>query len=162
MGRFKFVIILVLLSMLTGCAFAPVTRPDLNIYNPIKQRSYSTDRVTSIALVQKALANMGYQVASANVSTSEIISSSRLIQSVGKADCGTWNAGPVTGQVTSIMKVKVVEEANQSLVILDHHITTLFTGKNLYGMTTRQEHYRCASKGDTERLFFNEMDNLTK
>jgi len=63
-------------------------------------------------------------------------------------DCGKWNGKTIAGTGMSVIKVTTEPRgADETSFRLEHSCTAKFTGKNLFGDTTREETYQCASRG---------------
>jgi hypothetical protein len=143
--------------LLNACAFSAVKRP-----NPVqyagsfkKTTTIEGTKASGMQLSKEVLGVMGYEVSNANDDLGLI--RSKVVQVVvpETCDCGTWNMAPVGGSGDSVLQVTVqaVNDAEVNLT-LEHSCGTNFKGQNLYGATTRQETYQCASRGVVERLFW--------
>jgi len=136
-----------------GCAFSAVRRPDPKpIALPYDQ---------AVEACRAAAEAIGYQIHSASPAAGIVRTSPRPVQIPELCDCGTWNMDKVTGSAFSTLIATVSAQGNDtSVVTLDNECSTTFTGRNLYGMVTRQEAYRCASKGAMERDFWAMLDRI--
>ena len=145
---------------LASCAFAPVNRPTVSKYSVRNQELFEIPKKELLDLAQKALIAMGYQP-SLVTEDGPILTATRRVLSQQNCDCGTWNGVPVEGNVDSVITIKVLpQKKGKNAVFIDSNFTVLFTGKNIYGMTTRQETYRCTSLGVVENLFWSQMNDL--
>lgn len=145
---------------LNACAFAPVERPKVD-HNRRYERTYQLDLAQTFQAAKQAADTMGYGIQSSDQDLGEIVTFPKQIKVGGNADCGTWNGSPISGNVASTLEIRV-EKAGKaaSRVHLEHLLKGQFTGRNLYGMVTRQERYFCASHGVVERQYLAVLDEI--
>lgn len=151
-----------LVISLASCAFAPVNRPPVNKYSVRNQEVFEIPKKELLDMAQKALNSMGYQT-SLVTDNGPVATATMSVLTQQNCDCGTWNNSPIQGKADSLITVKVLAQKDgRNAVFIDANFTVLFTGRNIYGMTTRQESYRCASLGLVENLFWSQMNDLIK
>lgn len=64
------------------------------------------------------------------------------------------------GSADSQIKLNLTSQGGETRVALEHVCGTTFRGQNLYGATTRQETYQCASRGNIEREFWDKFERI--
>jgi hypothetical protein len=148
--------ILLLWAVLSGCAFSPVSKPDPGRYLATVPRAatFEATEAQVIDACKSALEAIGYSVQTANADVGLVRTQVAPILVPQNCDCGSWNLAPVTGTADSVLEVRVKSLAGGLTgVEVEHLCGTRFAGQNLYGATTVQEVYRCASKGFAEKKF---------
>lgn len=148
---------------LQACAFSPVARVNYDRYYNQFPRTKTVPGESSAMLdaVRSSLEGMGYPDVKVNSDLAEVRTGSLAVPTPEACDCGTWNGSPVRGTAESAVLVKVTAAASDEVqVAIEQSCGTLFRGQNLYGATTRQEAYRCASRGAVERKFWETLDRV--
>jgi hypothetical protein len=152
------VVALAVLLQLTGCAFAGVSRPNPALYaSSIPRESFfKASEAQVLDAAKSALEAMGYTIQTVNNDVGLVRTNPTAILIPANCDCGTWNLSPVSGTADSVLEVRTKVSASGLVTTaqLEHLCGAHFRGQNLYGATTRDETYRCASKGFAEKKFF--------
>jgi hypothetical protein len=147
---------------LTGCAFSPVDRPSIEKYKPkvivaAFPRMLKSDGMDISAA---ALRSVGYEVGASTPELGEVKSTARNVMVPQLCDCGSWNGTQITGTAESMISITVEDHGTESAVLKINHVcATNFKGQNLFGATTRNETYQCASTGSMENQL---LDNFRK
>ena len=153
---------LILLS-LASCAFAPVSRPNKEKIegNILRQISCESDPATALPIASEALRSMGYEILWENKELFSILTKDKVVDTTNICDCGKWNFSKVNG--TAITTIEIQIEPNKkggSIINITPKFKTTFTGRNLFGLTTRTETYECASTGKLETEFWQMFSKL--
>ena len=157
--------VLLVFSLLavSSCAFSPVERPKVTADQGSKHRQVKLPRKQAIELACLAATSMGYDILSVDHSSGYIKTNVKPMPIAGNAHCGSWNGTPIKGMATSAMFIKVlVLSQNTSLIKVTGLFGTRFKGRNLYGMVTRDETFRCASMGNLEYKYLEVVERLAK
>lgn len=155
--------LLLALSSLAACAFAPVERPIVNDNAGSQQRFVNLPPDQAFKVAELAAKSMGYDILISNKAGGYLKTNAKSIPVQGNTDCGAWHGVPVHGTVASALVVKVANlKDNQSSVSVFGFYATKFQGRNLYGMVTREETYRCASLGSIENTYMDVLTGLAK
>jgi hypothetical protein len=144
------------LVVLSGCAFSPVSKPDPGKYlaSVAKAATYEATEAQVLDASKSSLEAMGYGIQTVNADVGLVRTQVAPILVPQNCDCGSWNLSPVSGTADSVLEVRVKTLAGGlSGVEVEHLCGTRFAGQNLYGATTVQEVYRCASRGYAEKKF---------
>lgn len=153
--------ILLILPLLSSCAFSPVTKPIDETKEATKiTRQYSISPEEAFSVSRKSLKLVGYKESMALAEEGVIKTEPSLGKVTDQYDCGTWNGRVITGSCDSTALVNISESVNGSNISMETTCVTSFTGKNLWGMTTRKETFDCKSNGKLEELFFRNVDTL--
>ena len=105
-----------------------------------------------------ALQGMGYEIQSVTEELGQLRTKVRAVATPKTCDCGTWNGSEVSGNAESSFVVTTAAQGTEKVILrIEHTCATTFTGRNLYGGTTRQETYQCASRGIVERQFWDTL-----
>ena len=148
-------------SFLSACAFAPVERPVIDQSQPKPNRYFKMSKDDLYEVCKITAMNMGYSIDHEDPAQGLIRTGLKKIDVSGNANCGTWNGSQINGRAASALEIKVKSLAeNKSMVTLDLRIAARFLGRNLYGMVTRDETYRCSSLGQLENQFFSSVGIL--
>jgi hypothetical protein len=150
---------------LFGCAFSAVNRPNPNLYSRTIKKSETLDgtKASGMKLAKDVLGVMGYEILNSNDDLGLIQTRAASVMVPQICDCGTWNLDPVGGVAESVLKVTVQAiSADKFSVDLEHVCGTNFKGQNLYGATTRQETYQCASRGSVEGKFWETLEKIVE
>lgn len=151
-----------LLACTTGCAFAPVAKVNYDSYFSQfpRERTVPLPAKEVFVAARKALGAMGYEMQAETPELGTMLTKVIQVPIPTTCDCGSWNFNPVTGTADSQIKVILYPAADSTRIVIDHGCGTRFTGQNLYGATTVNEVYRCASRGLVERDFWDKFDRL--
>ena len=154
-----------LLVVLSSCAFAPVSRPDLSKYHgqyPLLETfPISVEEGTKAA--KNTLKVMGLEVQTAIPRIGLVRSKKTIIPVPDFCDCGTWNGKEISGDAEAILVVDVQPAGSgETTFELVFECILNFKGKNWYGATTRRETYACASKGYIENYFWTILGRTIK
>jgi len=149
---------------LGGCAFSGVDRPPIeknvaqNVINEFP-RSMSKDEAMDIA--RSALQSSGFELASFTPELAEVRTKARQVPIPAACDCGTWNGAVVQGTAMATYLITVdTPPGDKTLVKANFTCGTTFTGRNLYGATTKVETYQCASTGQMEQQFWEKFRQI--
>jgi hypothetical protein len=159
MGRL--LVVVMTLSLLTGCAFSPVRKVDPVQYlgSFVSDRPVPLGTQEALDAAKGAAEAMGYSTQSVTPELGQLRTAALQVQIPEVCDCGSWNLDPVRGTADSLLVVRVTAAAGGgSVVHVEHLCGTSFSGQNLYGATTRRDTYQCASRGLVEGRF---LDTLT-
>lgn len=147
---------------LTGCAFSSVDRPNVQQFKtritsanfPLLQKGDALD------IAGAAMRSIGFEVGSSTPELGEVKSAAKPALVPLVCDCGSWNGTQISGTADSVFSVSI-ERSGTSDALLKFNIAcaTNFKGQNLFGATTRNETYQCASTGVLEDRF---LENFTK
>lgn len=167
MKRTSVVFFFCLLLSLSACAFAPVNRPRIDPFLSMAHGVY-TDLPAGKAkdIVIKTIDSEGYQVYRAEKRPDGWIVTTMIKPvPIGDyfCDCGDWNGTKLSGSADSRIIVTIEQTASgTSNVAVSYTYQGLFTGRNIYGMITRQEKVPCQSTGTQERQFVDLLDALVR
>lgn len=156
---------LVAMGMLAGCAFSSVTRvsPAQYAAQIKREASYSASVEQATEAAKNAIEAMGWAIQTSNPAMGVARSLVRPVTVPEVCDCGTWNGKAVAGTADSVVIVNVeTAEDGLSRVKLGVECMVNFRGTNLYGVTTRQEAYACASRGSIESTFWETYERAMK
>ncbi len=154
-------IMLTCLIFLGACAFSAVDRPQIGPQDGTMQSQFKLPPEDLYILAKITAGTMGYGILREDESTGKIVTDLKPITTVGNCECGTWNGVPVTGNVDSAMILTVSRiGAGVSSLKVQSRFAARFIGRNLYGMITRDETYRCAGTGALEKNFITTARNL--
>lgn len=157
------ILFIFVLPLLAACAFAPVDRPVINDNAGSQQRFVNLSPDQAFEVAELAAKSMGYEILTLNKAKGYLKTSAKSIPVQGNADCGAWHGVPVHGTMATVLLVKVVDlKGNQSSVSVLGFYAVKFQGRNLYGMVTREETYRCASLGSLENTYLEVFTRLAK
>ena len=153
----KCFLVITLLFLLSSCAFAPVSRPDLSKYrgqfSRLQTFPVTVDEATRAA--KETLEVMGWEVQTAVPKIGFVRSKTQTVPVPDFCDCGTWNGKEVRGDAEATLVVDLQPAASgKTEVELVIECILNFKGKIWYGATTRREIYACASKGFIENYFW--------
>ena len=167
MKRTSIFLFFCLLLSLNACAFAPVNRPRVDPYLSMAHGVYANlpaDKAKDI--VKKAIESEGYQVYhEAKRPDGWLVTTMIRPMPIGEyfCNCGDWNGTKLTGLADSRITVTIEQTASgASNVAVSYTYEGLFTGRNIYGMITRQEKVPCQSSGTQERQFIDLLDALVR
>jgi hypothetical protein len=148
MKKSIFIIASLVSISVSGCAFSPVTRPDINAnassITTSQSLKISSDKAMNAA--KSTLEALGYEIQSMTPELGQVRTKGRPILIPENCDCGKWNGTDVSGTGTDAIKVttEALGPDETSFRIADV-CGVVFTGRNLHGGITRQETYQCAS-----------------
>lgn len=145
---------------LTGCAFSPVNRPNVDRYlhQFLQSQVFATTIQGGAEASKSALEVMGYETLTVNIDIGLVRTKVRQVTLPDVCDCGTWNGGTIHGTADSTVIVNVESKTDKEVSVqVSTQCITNFTGHNLYGVTTRQETYQCASRGVVENAFWSAL-----
>ena len=154
-----------MLGALTGCAFSAVTRVNPTQYSAQikKEASYTASVEQATEAAKNAIEAMGWTIQTTNPAMGVVRSLVRPVTVPEVCDCGTWNGKAVAGTADSVIVVNVDTSAEGlSEVKVGVECMVNFRGTNLYGVTTRQEAYACASRGQVENTFWETYERAMK
>lgn len=155
--------LIVITSLVSGCAFSPVERPLIDVGQPLQNRYFDLPKTDLMEVCKVTAQNMGYSVIHEDPTSGIIRTGLKQIEIAGNANCGTWNGNQIGGFAGSAMEIKVKSLGDRkSMAEVDARFATRFQGKNLYGMVTRDESYRCASLGQLENQYFSSLTVLAE
>ena len=150
-----------LLVGLAGCAFSPVNRPRAAENSGIREKvlKYPPQRAFNLAALTAQ--SMGYRFFKADRNSLAIITMPKALPAGGNADCGTWNGRPISGSTDGCLFLEVAGLGQgESRVRVQARYVATFRGRNIYGMVTTQETFRCASLGDLEEDFLARLKRM--
>ena len=151
------------LPLLAACAFAPVDRPVIGANAGSQERLINLPQDQAFKVAELAALSMGYDILISNKASGYLKTNAKSVPVQGNADCGAWNGTPVHGTMASALEIKVSERnKNQCSVTVWGFFGTKFQGRNLYGMVTREETYRCASAGTVENTYMQVLTRLAE
>ncbi len=167
MRRTSILIILLSLLSLNACAFAPVNRPMVDPHLSMAHGVYANlPAAKAKDIVLKAIETSGYQVYREEKRPDgwEIMTMDRqVLINDYFCNCGDWNGTKLGGSADSRIIVTIEQTASgTSNVAVSYTYEGLFTGRNIYGMITRQEKVPCQSTGTQERQFIDLLDALVR
>lgn len=149
-------------ALLAGCAFSSVDRPNVEKYKPLVA-AYSFPNLQkndALDIAAAALRSIGFEVGATTPELGEVKSLARPAMVPLACDCGSWNGTQINGTADSMFSVAVANAGTENTTIRTHYAcATNFKGQNLWGATTRNETYQCASTGVIERQF---IDNFSR
>ncbi len=163
MSKVKACVVLAIFGLFQGCAFSPVRRPDPLLYKDsfVGSRVIPLPYERTLEACNSAAESIGFKIHSLSKEAGVVRTVPRPAQIPEVCDCGTWNMDPVRGWGEAALVATVREQGpGKSVVTLDNECGTNFTGRNLYGIVTRQEAYRCASRGHLEKTFWDMLDQI--
>jgi hypothetical protein len=145
-----------------SCAFSPVVRVNFDrYYNQFpREKTIASSAAETAEAAQSALQAMGYDIQAFTPELGTILTKVHSVPIPALCDCGTWNTGEVGGSADSQIKITLTSQGSDTAVAIEHGCGTTFRGQNLYGATTRQETYRCASRGNIEREFWDKLERI--
>ena len=153
----KCFLVITLFFLLSSCAFAPVSRPDLSKYRGQFSR-LQTVPVTveeGTRAAKETLEVMGWEVQAAVPKIGFVRSKTQTVPVPDFCDCGTWNGKAISADAEATLVVDVQPAGSgETTFELVFECILNFKGKNWYGATTRREIYACASKGYIENYFW--------
>jgi hypothetical protein len=161
--KLRYSVALALLLFGSGCAFSPVKRPDPGLYKSqiVGGKIVPLPYAAAIDACKAAAEAIGFGIHAVSPEAGVVRTTGREVQIPEVCDCGTWNLDQVRGTGHSVLVATVKQQNDdESLVTLDNECGAHFTGRNLYGAVTRQEAYRCASRGYLESEFWKMLDQV--
>ena len=157
------IILCLALSLLAGCAFSSVNRPQAAENSGIREHVIDYPPERAFNLVALTAQNMGYRFFKADRKSLSIITMPRELPAGGNADCGTWNGNVLRGAVDTCLFIDVAGlSAGKSRVKAQARYVATFRGRNVYGMVTTQETFRCTSLGDLEEDFLARLKQMAR
>ena len=159
----RFLSYLPITLILSGCAFASVNRPSIDLYNQniVPKETIALNSSATLDIAKDALEGMGYEIQTINKDLRLVRTKPLSVIVPNVCDCGTWNGNTISGTANSMIIVKVVAaSAESSTLTIEHECFVNFAGHNLYGITTRSESYQCASRGIIEKEFWYTLNRI--
>lgn len=150
----RFILSFTCVVALSGCAFSSVNRPDPATSNAVTHMDLKAPEAVVVKAAESALTSMGYEIEGGSADTGIVRTKVKTVATPEACDCGTWNAGTISGTAESVFVAKIDAAQSGSAVSIEHTCRTNFTGRNLFYMPTRRESYSCVSKGSIEREFW--------
>jgi hypothetical protein len=150
--------------MLGGCAFAGVDRPPVekNVPQTVINEFPRISTGEAMDIARSALQSAGFEVIAYTPELGEVRTKARQVPTPGACDCGTWNGSVIQGTAlaTYLITVDTPPPGDKALVKAKLTCGTTFTGRNLYGATTKVETYQCASTGQIEQQFWEKFRQI--
>jgi len=151
------------MALIGACAFAPVDRPVVDANQGSQQRAINLPAGPAFEVAVLAAKSMGYDLLVSNKAGGHVKTNIKAMPIQGNANCGAWHGVPIKGMASSALEIKVAEVGqNRSMVTVWALWGTRFQGRNVYGMVTRDESYRCASLGALESNYMEVLTRLAK
>ncbi|MEI8122743.1 MAG: hypothetical protein WCI20_11880 [bacterium] len=147
---------------LSGCAFAPVDKPNIEKHGPriVEVAFPNLKGADGLSIAEATLKSIGFEVAAMTAELNEVKTKTKPAMIPQICDCGSWNGNQITGTADSVMAVTVQNSGTvQANLKINFVCAASFKGTNLWGVTTRAETYQCASTGALEKQF---VENFTK
>jgi hypothetical protein len=154
---YLFIVILTLIT--SSCAFSPVKRPIIEQSDLTKSRIYKINASDLYEIIDDTVIDLGYTIKQNIEDSRSIFTNVKQVEIASNCNCGTWNGSFIGGYAGSELLIHINSiDDNTSELVLTSSLATRFRGRNLYGVVTRDETYRCKSYGTIENQFFASLD----
>jgi hypothetical protein len=155
--------VMLMMVLIGACAFAPVERPVVGANAGSQERIINLPHAQAFEVAELAAKSMGYEILISNKASGYLKTNAKKVPVQGNANCGSWNGVPIQGTAASALEVRVSErDKDHCGVTVWGFYGTKFQGRNLYGMVTREETYRCNSLGAVENTYMQILTRLAE
>lgn len=157
----RLVFLSAVLLLAGACAFTPPNQPTINEGDGKQSRTFQLPAKELYKVAWTTAQNMGYQVWLGDPGQGIIRTDLKPAVTHGNCECGDWHGVPVQGNVDSCLFIKVTPRGQGSAdLTVSAHYSTRFIARNGYGMITRDDTYRCGSKGGLEKIYLSSLASL--